>query len=128
MLDFENVGTDLMDKYSAATFVQRKQIGVRQQMVAAWPWVKKIAVTDLIYRFPSSNYCNSKPDLNVKGTKGRECRINSTGTDSCEQLCCNRGHVEKHYIRTKNCHCQFSWCCKVVCKKCFVNIRKYYCK
>jgi wingless-type MMTV integration site family protein 16 len=48
--------------------------------------------TDLIHIHKSPNYCVEDPKKGILGTSGRVCNKNSTGSDSCDLLCCGRGY------------------------------------
>jgi len=52
------------------------------------------------------------------GTAGRVCNRTGTGSDSCKNLCCNRGYTTKVIKSQNRCNCKFVWCCQVVCKQC----------
>jgi hypothetical protein len=42
------------------------------------------------------------------------CDPHSSGSDSCNNLCCGRGFEEVHYD-IPNEKCRFVWCCRIVC-------------
>lgn len=48
--------------------------------------------TELIHIHKSPNYCVEDPQKGILGTSGRVCNKNSTGSDSCDLLCCGRGY------------------------------------
>lgn len=53
--------------------------------------------TDLIHIHKSPNYCVEDPKKGILGTSGRVCNKNSTGSDSCDLLCCGRGYNTQVY-------------------------------
>ena len=121
-------GTILMEKFHAITQVAGKQVGARRTLLPTWAAVKKIAPDDLVYLYPSHDYCEPNPRLNIPGTKGRKCKKDSLQTDGCGHLCCQRGYTTKTEETRVNCHCKFKWCCKVVCKKCTRRKTVHICK
>ena len=51
-----------------------------------------LSKADLIHIHKSPNYCVEDPKKGILGTSGRVCNKNSTGSDSCDLLCCGRGY------------------------------------
>ena len=51
-----------------------------------------LSKTDLIHIHKSPNYCVQDAKKGILGTSGRVCNKNSTGSDSCDLLCCGRGY------------------------------------
>ena len=47
---------------------------------------------DLVHIHKSPNYCVEDAKKGILGTSGRACNKNSTGSDSCDLLCCGRGY------------------------------------
>lgn len=110
--------------------------------------------TDLIHIHKSPNYCVEDPKKGILGTSGRVCNKNSTGSDSCDLLCCGRGyntqvinHDNSIYKNIQNpkwfmirlfyqqvvrhverCFCRFVWCCQVKCKTCVTMVDVHTCK
>nr|AHY22363.1 Wnt16 [Paracentrotus lividus] len=87
-----------------------------------------IASDELVYMQRSPNYCRTNPDLGIVGTTGRECNRTSTGSDSCDLLCCGRGYNTQVIRRIDRCDCKFIWCCKVKCRVCETVSDIYTCK
>ena len=65
-------------------------------------------------------YINDTPDLcspslenGILGTRGRVCDPTSTGSDSCNTLCCN-GFEQVEYLVPRE-SCRFVWCCRIEC-------------
>jgi hypothetical protein len=50
----------------------------------------------------------------IQDSGGRVCDPHSSGSDSCNNLCCGRGFEEVHYD-IPNEKCRFVWCCRIVC-------------
>ena len=108
--------------------------------------------TDLIHIHKSPNYCVEDPKKGILGTSGRICNKNSTGSDSCDLLCCGRGYntqvnipqtqfsinsIDHLLIRcyypkvvrhVERCFCRFVWCCQVKCKTCVTMVDVHTCK
>uniref|UniRef100_A0A3Q3MD58 Protein Wnt n=1 Tax=Labrus bergylta TaxID=56723 RepID=A0A3Q3MD58_9LABR len=103
MAPFERVGVYLKERYENSVQVSDPPPVDKQQ---------------LIFFNKSPNYCLEDRRRGVAGTRGRRCNRTSTGSDSCNLLCCGRGyntHVVRHVQR---CECKFVWCCYVRCKRC----------
>ncbi|VEL07301.1 unnamed protein product [Protopolystoma xenopodis] len=73
---------------------------------------------DLLYFSPSPNFCHHNPNHGSLGTYGRQCSETSHGMDSCEYLCCGRGHRRQTFMHEEKCECKFYWCCEVRCETC----------
>lgn len=74
--------------------------------------------TDLLYYETSPDFCSPNPDFDVKGTKGRICSENADAENSCQKLCCGRGHKTEKREEKYKCECQFKYCCILDCKIC----------
>lgn len=83
---------------------------------------------DLVFLDESPNYCEYSPGDGAMGTVGRFCNKTSTESDSCDNLCCGRGHDSYEYERTWQCDCKFHWCCHVTCNECKERIKVQTCK
>ena len=68
-----------------------------------------------LYFVEKSNYCRE--------TIGRECNPNSSGSDSCDKLCCGRGHKKQTKTSIESIWetCRFEWCCSIHCETRKVN-------
>ena len=89
---------------------------------------KNIGSDELVFAKNSPNYCRRNKRRGVLGTRGRACQLRGGGSDSCESLCCGRGHNTRLVRTIEKCHCQFVWCCEVVCKMCEREEEKHFCK
>lgn len=58
----------------------------------------------------------------------RQCNKTSSGSDSCDLMCCGRGYNPYSERVVERCHCKYHWCCYVTCKKCERTVEKYVCK
>ena len=127
--EFREVGTILKEKYDFAIRIHmsnRNRGKIRpfhRKSVKADDFQKGLAFFEL-----SPNYCKKEYSLDIPGTKGRVCKVNSLGTDNCELLCCARGYDTLHMTITKRCRCHFNWCCYVLCDKCVENAWVTVCK
>uniref|UniRef100_T1DF63 Protein Wnt n=1 Tax=Dendrocoelum lacteum TaxID=27895 RepID=T1DF63_9PLAT len=85
---------------------------------------------DLVYLEDVADdfFCESKPELHLKGTKNRLCSTTSNSTDNCDQLCCGRRYVSQSSNVTEKCHCKFIWCCRVKCQQCHKSITVETCQ
>lgn len=96
------------------------------QSTCHWPLAKE----DLVYSDPSPNYCTPHPELGSLGTRGRRCdpSADATRSESCQHLCCGRGYVKEMKIVEYSCHCQFVYCCKLICQTCHKEVTNYWCR
>jgi len=83
---------------------------------------------DLVHIHKSPNYCVEDAKKGILGTSGRACNKNSTGSDSCDLLCCGRGYNTQVVRHVERCFCRFVWCCNVKCKTCVTMIDVHTCK
>ena len=107
-----------------------------------------LSKADLIHIHKSPNYCVEDPKKGILGTSGRVCNKTSTGSDSCDLLCCGRGYntqvntwlnstretqfkwiyLQQVVRHVERCFCRFVWCCNVKCKTCVTMIDVHTCK
>ncbi|XP_054164458.1 protein Wnt-2b-A-like [Oppia nitens] len=88
------------------------RIGERDASAAA------TGADQLIYLDVSPDYCHVNPKQGLYGTEGRQCNKTSTGTDSCEHVCCGSGYRTERLSLSYRCQCKFYWCCYVKCQVC----------
>ncbi|CAG2060700.1 unnamed protein product, partial [Timema podura] len=70
----------------------------------------------------------SKDAILSRGKERVWCNASSTGYDSCEDMCCGRGHRTLSVERVERCHCKYYWCCYVKCKTCRHWVEVHQCK
>ncbi|CAK9292684.1 unnamed protein product [Gordionus sp. m RMFG-2023] len=74
---------------------------------------------DLIYLEESPDFCEKNDGVGIMGTQNRSCLYDNNSLNSCNLLCCGRGHYTKIIkVVNKNCNCKFKWCCKFECETC----------
>ncbi|XP_017027837.1 protein Wnt-2 isoform X1 [Drosophila kikkawai] len=136
---FRLIGDKLMTKYQKAKTVQavkgkrglrlvlsrKKHTGAARAQKPVLDWPKRM---ELVYLEASPNYCERSLQSGSQGTGGRICQRNGHGPGSCDLLCCGRGHNTQHIRRSRQCHCQFRWCCEVKCEECDESYEEFTCK
>ncbi|XP_073254078.1 protein Wnt-5a-like isoform X3 [Porites lutea] len=139
LVDFSEIGKKLQQKYDSASRVRydrrtgkfirikkTKEAGLSRRggkrRSSRIPTYRSLVFID-----SSPNYCVRSRRHQTVGTKGRECKINSDGGDSCTDLCCGRGYQPAEVVTKEKCQCKFYWCCTVKCKQCLKRTTKYYC-
>lgn len=83
---------------------------------------------ELIHLDPSPQYCERNLSIGSLGTVDRPCNLTAHGLDSCDLLCCGRGHNIHQFQKKWQCRCKFKWCCEVQCDICHERIEQYTCK
>lgn len=83
---------------------------------------------ELVHLDPSPQYCERNLSTGSLGTVDRPCNLTAHGLDSCDLLCCGRGHNIHQLIKRWQCRCKFIWCCHVKCDICHERIEQYTCK
>lgn len=73
---------------------------------------------DLLFAENSPDFCEANEAYSIQGTKGRVCSEDKSEANSCEKLCCGRGHRTEIRDEKYKCECLFEWCCKLNCKTC----------
>ncbi|XP_055856948.1 protein Wnt-2 [Episyrphus balteatus] len=133
---FRVVGDALMKRYNKAKMVQA--VKGKRGLTLVLSKKYRLGSTQKKHQFPkrmelvfiqaSPNYCERNLDLGSLGTVGRNCNRTSTGTQSCDLLCCGRGYNTHQINRTSQCRCKFQWCCQVQCDICNEMFEEYTCK
>lgn len=83
---------------------------------------------ELVHLQASPQYCERNSSTGSLGTVDRPCNLIAQGVDSCDLLCCGRGHNIHQLLERWQCRCKFKWCCNVQCDICHERIEKYTCK
>ena len=109
--------------------MKRKKNGSNRRENAKLRSTNKKPPSDaLVFLKDSPNYCIRSGKHEFPGTVGRICSIESYGTDSCQDLCCDRGHRSARVTTTHRCKCKFHWCCEIRCDKCTKVEIQHTCK
>lgn len=116
MPPFREISSRLRDRYDGARKVALRNDG--NSFMPETPHTKPANKYQLVYADDSADFCNANPKTGALGTQDRECNATSTGPDSCDLLCCSRGHKHRVVKELTNCNCVFKWCCEVTCEKC----------
>ncbi|XP_030384472.1 protein Wnt-6 [Scaptodrosophila lebanonensis] len=116
MPPFREVAGRLRDRYDNARKVALRNDG--NSFMPDTPHTKQANKYQLVYADDSPDFCTPNPKTGALGTQDRECNATSTGADSCDLLCCSRGHKHRVVPESTNCKCVFKWCCEVTCEKC----------
>ncbi|XP_030239121.1 proto-oncogene Wnt-3 [Drosophila navojoa] len=116
MPPFREISARLRDRYDGARKVALRNDG--NSFMPETPHTKPANKYQLVYADDSPDFCTANPKTGALGTQDRECNATSTGPDSCDQLCCSRGHKHRVVTEWTNCNCVFKWCCEVTCEKC----------
>ena len=130
----EKIGDRLMQTYERARQVepirgQRSLSAVFLKLKRSAPNTqKKPQWKELVYLTDSPDYCKRNRTLGVMGTKGRTCRRQGRGPESCSYVCCGRGFDSRVVTLRKQCDCVFHWCCYVTCKECMEVIEETTCR
>lgn len=83
---------------------------------------------ELVHLEASPQYCERNLSIGSLGTVDRPCNHTARGLDSCDLLCCGRGHNIHQFNKKWQCRCKFKWCCEVQCDICHERIEQYTCK
>ncbi|XP_015916686.1 protein Wnt-11b-2 [Parasteatoda tepidariorum] len=112
------IGERLKRKYYIATEVKQRQIGSKHKLLPANGKLSMYQKNDLIFVAKSPDYCLRDDRVGSIGTRGRLCNSTSTGTDSCDSMCCGRGYNIFTLETYSRCKCKYYWCCYVKCEVC----------
>lgn len=123
--DFSVVGSSIKKLFdSALQVIWNQQSGTNSNWIS--PGGSIVTDKTLIYGNQSPNWCYPDPTLNFLGVTGRQCDPNSSGSNSCKDLCCDHGYVQTQ-ITNSDCNCKFVYCCSIQCLKCHTVITTYVC-
>ncbi|KAK9968401.1 hypothetical protein ABG768_002729 [Culter alburnus] len=126
--DLKDIAMDLKTKYLSATKVVHRPMGTRKQLVPKDIDIRPVRENELVYLQSSPDYCMRNDKMGSFGTQDRQCNKTSSGSDSCDLMCCGRGYNPYSERVVERCHCKYHWCCYVTCKKCERTVEKYVCK
>jgi len=116
--DFSRVANHLKDGYNTAVqvhVVRKKERTVIQAKKGEHPVEGH---RKLVFLRRTKSFCH---------TQGRVCFLDRDTSNSCENLCCNRGYHTIIREHVTSCNCKFKWCCEVTCQSCFDNVTENIC-
>ncbi|XP_034668326.1 proto-oncogene Wnt-3 isoform X1 [Drosophila subobscura] len=116
MPPFREVAARLRERYDSARKVALRNDG--NSLMPEMPHTRQANKYQLVFADDSPDFCAPNPKTGALGTQDRECNATSYGYDSCDHLCCSRGHKHRVVAEYTNCKCVFKWCCEVTCEKC----------
>lgn len=126
--ELKEIAQDLKTKYLSATRVKHQPQGTRKQLVPKDIDVRPVRENELVYLQSSPDFCAKNEKQGAVGTQDRQCNKTSSGSDSCDLMCCGRGYNPYTEKVVERCHCKYHWCCYVTCKKCERTVERYVCK
>ncbi|KAJ8403814.1 hypothetical protein AAFF_G00346820 [Aldrovandia affinis] len=126
--DLKDIAMDLKIKYLSATKVVHRPMGTRKQLVPKDIDIRPVRDNELVYLQSSPDFCAKNDKQGSFGTQGRQCNKTSSGSDSCDLMCCGRGYNPYTETLVEKCHCKYHWCCYVTCKRCERTVERYICK
>ncbi|XP_018009974.1 protein Wnt-11b [Hyalella azteca] len=128
LASFNKVSGRLLRRYSSAVAVRPVKVVSKLRLLpVSAGGVSSYSRDDLLYVASSPDYCTPQPQLGSLGTHGRKCNASSVESDSCELLCCGRGHTASLYLLKQPCACRYHWCCHVTCDTCSSWKTQHYC-
>ncbi|XP_014677720.1 PREDICTED: protein Wnt-16-like [Priapulus caudatus] len=124
---FKRVGEKLKELYEHSIHVAPR---ARRKLRRKGRALRKVAIPKeyMVYTSKSPNYCVVDLDKGILGTSGRVCNKTSTGSDSCDLLCCGRGYNTQIVRHVERCNCKFIYCCYVKCRTCETMVDVHTCK
>ncbi|XP_078470184.1 protein Wnt-11 [Lampetra fluviatilis] len=126
--DLAAIAAELKSRYLSASKVTHRHVGTRHQLVPRDMDIRPVRDDELVYTVGSPDYCAVNERLGSPGTQDRQCNKTSSGSDSCDLMCCGRGYNPYSETLVERCHCKYHWCCYVTCKKCERTVERYVCK
>ncbi|XP_003384323.1 PREDICTED: protein Wnt-2 [Amphimedon queenslandica] len=123
--DIDTIGQRVREKYGSSV-----EVTVNASNSALQPVVQTINNHDneLVYLKRSPTFCNQDTTYGILGTVGRQCSNNLSDPDSCDIICCGRGHITVTATQPKQC-CSFIYCCRIECQDCGEEtFTEYFCK
>ncbi|XP_066924133.1 protein Wnt-11-like [Clytia hemisphaerica] len=64
------------------------------------------------------NVDHCKTNKGVYSSTGRRCTAQKSSPDSCDKICCGKGHRIRRIEIHSKCNCKFVYCCDVKCETC----------
>ena len=122
--NFREIGKELMLQYLRAVEVRGNRRGALRPRR---PTVSQISRTSLVFLDSSPDYCVYNKKTGVKGTRGRECKKDTSGSEGCGLMCCGRGYKTYRVRVVEKCACKFQWCCSVRCDWCERTVKRHIC-
>lgn len=119
---FAKVGRRLRDQLEGAVRVSAGNTGKGFAQHGPTP-----ARQDIVYSEDSPDFCEADRRTGSLGTRGRLCERDSTGSGSCQDLCCGRGQETRVQLVSTACNCTFQYCCKVTCQTCWDTVEQSTC-
>ncbi|EDX13092.1 wnt inhibitor of Dorsal protein [Drosophila simulans] len=123
---FEAIAQDLLQMYDDAIQLE----GASSNLKIMW---QNIPLDSLVFMQDSPNYCERDATGLWKGTRGRQCSKDGSGSLeerlSCQQLCRVCGYrVRSQHVRTeRRCNCKLVWGFRLQCDVCVQLERQYSC-
>ncbi len=105
VMDVETAGEIIVERYNEAVQVN-ETVTIPQN---------ETEITDMVYKNPSPDFCNSSEAIGVLGVKGRVCDPNHP-TRNCTYLCCGEGNFNTESVRKPIEICKFKFCCEIKCE------------
>jgi len=124
---FRMIGEILKKKFDIAQEVRQRKRRGRRMLEPRFQRFKPHTDTDLVFLKESPTYCDFDINQGSLGTKGRECNPDGDGPESCDAMCCDRGHTTTKERRVERCKCKFHWCCFVQCEECYREVEVSTC-
>ena len=129
MPEINDIGSHLMDKYNWATRVI--------EWISDNTWIlydktdRKPKEEDIVYSSVTNmdSFCQPNEVVGSDGTADRVCQTTSIRkSDSCGNLCCGRGFIDRIVSVISDCNCQFLYhSLEMKCTKCTNNIVEKIC-
>ena len=119
---FKAIGNELKKKYQNAVLVNSKAVFNTNEIK-----------NQLVYMTKSPDFCVRNLNKGILGTKGRECKLNSSelinNGKSCEVLCCGQGYVSVTTKAFDACNCNFDEkIMSIKCHRCYIDKQINSCK
>ena len=126
--EMDKVVEILREKYEKSAHVSIVRTSAIPLLIQDHETKEKVDQSKMIHFSRSLDYCERNDEYLVHGVSGRSCTMVKGAPDSCDNLCCGRGHKTRTVTQQKTCNCNFEWCCRVVCDTCEVKVEEHKCK